>query len=864
MSLGIKVKYLLARTKDNIQERFGKHFSIRKADRLNQQIESEAQVLDNLLHYPLKNSLIPISSAEMLIRRHDAKIKIIERDIGLAIDGAQFAQRDLVLHTIREFIGYCHLIPASEMDHHQYIGGLLEHSLDVSIRALQNAMSYMLDEMGLIDEDQARRPRYEYAAWVCGLLHDAGKVISNVQVIGENGEVWHPLNENIFEWAQRNNIHRYSVIHNKNRLQNDHETNSVHFLPLVLNRMAKDYLLGSHDDLYSMITQTLVHYHSYRGYLFNAVRKADSDSTYADYARVWLHDSSRKKSLTMGVVNALRMLYSDWKVNRPGSDVFIFNGEVYLAAERPIRQVIEKCLEYDIKIPTSSRALISILIDKRILSAMSSKSTFANLYLGKYSENDIHQFIEHRTGELAKTSPITVIKCEWPNFVIGDNPLPNNVMGSLRYNTQKTLNVHQLYNDDGFSVVTPKVEIPPEEPAAPKEPLGLVQPAEKSPQSAPSQPGTKKDSPKRGSAKKPSSKRSPAKTPQPTSSSTEKKAANRTTEVDQVDASTQTNGQSATDAPLHYPWMTKKRRAKPLDEALLKLLNNSAPDSIWTNDNQEVCINLDFLTTESGQNRPQILNALTFLQMLKLFDNKRNTSVMNLKGTKVTYIVLADDVAAHFKLDKISKGQPCQDQTEAQHSLPLEDSTAAETTSDTPDAPVASSDVPDTPETTSNTPDAPVASSDVPDVPETASNTPDAPVASSDVPDVPETTTNTPDAPVASSDVPDVPETTSNTPDAPEQVPKKSTRQRKVPTQPVIDHNGEEPLSVHEPETMPYQMLLKILKDIDSSLTRSQLRAMLKAEKISPMTDSEGNITVCIPSVQLEELKWKLRNNNEK
>ncbi|GIU41074.1 hypothetical protein TUM3794_20670 [Shewanella colwelliana] len=857
MSLVIQARYLFARTVSGFRDRFGKRWSNSKVSKLELQMESEAKVLDSLLHYPLKTALIPISSAEMLLKRHESKIKLIERDIGLAIDGAEFAQRDLVIHTIRTFIGYCHLIPASEMDHHQYIGGLLEHSLDVSIRSLQNAMSYMLDEMGLIDEDQARRPRYEYAAWVCGLLHDAGKVISNVKVVGENGEVWHPLNENIYEWAQRNNISHYSVIHNKNRLQNDHETNSVHFLPLVLNKMAKDYLLGSHDDLYSMITQTLVHYHSYRGYLFNAVRKADSDSTYADYARVWLHDSSRKKSLTMGVVNALRLLYSDWKVNRPGSDVFIFNGEVYLAAERPIRQVIEKCIEYDIKIPTSARALISILIDKRILSSMSSQSTTANLYLGKFSENDVHQFIEHRTGELANTSPINVIKVEWPNFVIGDNPIPNNVHGALRYNTQRTANVHQLYNDDGFSVVTPKVVVT-EEPATvtANEPQGLVVSDESTPQEPAvkkTKPSQKKAATKNTAVKKPLKKAQAAASKEdakdikeqeanPTqvapSTDGDKDASKPATVEPSADGDNDaskpapvepsTDGvkeankpvSAPTEIALPFPWMTKKRRTKPLDEALHKLLSQRDPESIWINDSGDVCVSLDYLTSETGQNRPQVLNALTFMQMLKLFEKKKNTGVVNNNGAKVTYIMLSDDVAVHFtpkeatsresaSTPSVSATQQTTNNTE-QQSLPLDEVASKPLTTEANDGSATSES--------------------------SVANCPPVGIETGD--DIP---TN-----------------------EKEQATKPAKRKAKKEPAPRVTNIDDEISPVQEPVQIPYQQLLKMLKEIDSSLTRTQLRAMMKAENISPMTDDKGNITVSLHAVQLEELKWKLRNDNEK
>lgn len=630
----------------------------------------DEQKLDAVLHYPLKTASIPIVDVDILLNRHLVKIRQIERDVGLIVTGCEFNFIDLVENTIRSYIGYCHLIPASEMDHHQYIGGLLEHSLDVSLKSLQNAMSYMLDEMGLIDEDQARRPRYEFAAWVCGLLHDSGKIISNVQVIGSNGEIWRPLSESIFDWAKRCGINEYTVVHQKERLNKDHETNSVHFLPLVLNEAAKNYLLGSHDDLYSMITQTLVHYHSYKGYLFNAVRKADSDSTYEDYARVWLHDSSRQKSITMGVVNAMQSLYLNWSVNRPGADLFVFNGQVFIASDRPINEVIKKCIDYGIKLPTSSKALISILLDKRVLSMISDKSTYANLYLGEYSEEDICQFTLTKNGPMSKVTPISVIMIEWPNFVIGDNPIPNNIFGALRYNTSKASNIFQLHNRDGHRYIIPSETQPKPngddstQSSPSTDTIQLAQ-SQGSPETiVPATQAQAKPKPKPRAKSKASISQNAI---EPTATDT--KSNNPIFEPSQDDStklaitneiapeSTNTieyvakkieNCPPIPTLNAEYPWIIKKRMIKPIDMALLTLMQSPNDGYLWM-DGTSVCVDTNFLTEHTNQNLPQLLNALNYLKLIKKNSNDKDVSVFKKNGQKVTYVMLSDEVAMYFQ-----------------------------------------------------------------------------------------------------------------------------------------------------------------------------------------------------------------------
>ncbi len=413
--------------------------------------------IDALLHYPIKPAAIPLVSVEALYQRHKSKIIQIEQNIGLVKTGNKYNSTAMVEDVIKKFISYCHLFPASEMDHHQYIGGLLEHSLDVSIRSLQSAIGSMLDEQGLIDEDQLRRPRYEYAAWLCGLLHDAGKIISNLIIIEPNtGKRWQPLHSSLIDWSQRESFTEYTVLHNKNRIHNEHETNSIHFLSLILNETTKDYLLSGPDDLYSKVTQTLIGYHSNNGYLHNAVRLADGASTYNDYARVWMHDSHRDKSMVAAVVDVLRSLYFEWSVNTSTAEMFVLNGEIYLDMNKPFRDIISKCQELKIGVPNSPKSLIEILIEKRIISKVSDKSTFGNLYFGKFTNEDVHQFIEHKTGPLSSCSPKSVIKFSWGNFAIGENPMPDNTTGALRYNSKKADNTFSLFNKDKFDLIYKK------------------------------------------------------------------------------------------------------------------------------------------------------------------------------------------------------------------------------------------------------------------------------------------------------------------------------------------------------------------------------------------------------------------------
>ncbi|WP_275593001.1 TraI domain-containing protein [Enterobacter hormaechei] len=82
---------------------------------------------------------------------------------------------NLVLKPLVEYVRWIHLLPASENHHHNGIGGLLSHSLEVAILSLKNAHHSELRPIGYQDEEVVRRKVYLYAAFICGLVHDAGR-----------------------------------------------------------------------------------------------------------------------------------------------------------------------------------------------------------------------------------------------------------------------------------------------------------------------------------------------------------------------------------------------------------------------------------------------------------------------------------------------------------------------------------------------------------------------------------------------------------------------------------------------------------------------------------------------------------------
>ncbi|MBW0238373.1 MobH family relaxase [Pseudomonas sp. D1HM] len=107
-----------------------------------------------------------------------------------ALSHAQFTQ--LYINPIHRYAEQVQQLPASETHHHAYLGGMLDHGLELVACSLKLRQSYLLPT-GAAPEDQAAQTD----AWSAGiaygaLLHDIGKIAVDLQIERQNGRVWHP------------------------------------------------------------------------------------------------------------------------------------------------------------------------------------------------------------------------------------------------------------------------------------------------------------------------------------------------------------------------------------------------------------------------------------------------------------------------------------------------------------------------------------------------------------------------------------------------------------------------------------------------------------------------------------------------
>lgn len=99
---------------------------------------------------------------------------------------------ELYQQPIYRYAGLVQQLPASESHHHAFPGGLLDHTLEVMVFAARMRQSHLLP-VGAAPEDQSREAEAWTAAVIyAALLHDCGKMVTDMEIETDNHQRWHP------------------------------------------------------------------------------------------------------------------------------------------------------------------------------------------------------------------------------------------------------------------------------------------------------------------------------------------------------------------------------------------------------------------------------------------------------------------------------------------------------------------------------------------------------------------------------------------------------------------------------------------------------------------------------------------------
>jgi integrating conjugative element relaxase (TIGR03760 family) len=263
------------------------------------------------------------SAPDLLAAAH--RRQLLER-IGqyTALSRRQFTQ--LYAQPIHRYAELVQQLPASETHHHAYLGGLLDHGLELVLGGLKLRQSHLLPP-GAAPEDQAAQTD----AWSAGvayaaLLHDIGKIAVDVHVERQDGRVWHPWHGPLDQ--------PYRFCHRTGRDYHLHGAAAGLLYTQILDRAILDWLSGF-PALWASLLYALAGHYERAGVLGEVVMQADRASTAQNIGgnpSKALH--APKHALQHHLIRGLRHLVQhELKLNQPGAAGWLTDDALWLISK---------------------------------------------------------------------------------------------------------------------------------------------------------------------------------------------------------------------------------------------------------------------------------------------------------------------------------------------------------------------------------------------------------------------------------------------------------------------------------------------------------------------------------------------------
>jgi integrating conjugative element relaxase (TIGR03760 family) len=253
--------------------------------------------------------------------------------------------------------------PASEAHHHSYLGGMLDHGLEIVAYALRLRQSHLLP-VGAPPESQAAQAD----AWTAGtayaaLLHDVGKIAVDLHVEYEDGRPWHPW------YGPLRQPYRFRFRHDREyRL---HGAAAGLLYTDILDPQIMDWLSGF-PNLWAALLYVLAGQYENAGVLGELVMQADQASVAQDVGG----DPARaraapKRTLQRQLIDGLRYLVRELKLNQShASDGWLTQDALWLVSKIACDRLRAHLLSHGIHgIPEQNNSMFNLLQDHGIVLA---------------------------------------------------------------------------------------------------------------------------------------------------------------------------------------------------------------------------------------------------------------------------------------------------------------------------------------------------------------------------------------------------------------------------------------------------------------------------------------------------------------
>lgn len=322
---------------------------------------------DEIPRYPPFMKGLPVVSPEKLL---ETQAELIERIVNTAIALPAQIER-YYLSAIKRFARFAHLLPASQSHHHRGAGGLLRHSLEVGLWALQSADKVLLDAAKTPSQRREMEPRWQFAVFAAALCHDAGKPVTDLTVTNKDRTaVWKPIKEDLYDWATRNKIDAYFLDWREGRSR-QHTVLSNLIADRIIGTEALEWIEEGGTELIVWLLESLNCNPGPTNMIHDLVVKADQTSVERDLKTLGVAMAGYDLGVPVErhLTDIMRRYVKEgvWLVNEPGARVWNIGGNIYLvwpaAGEEIARQVREDGIP---GIPRTPDGILDMLVERQI------------------------------------------------------------------------------------------------------------------------------------------------------------------------------------------------------------------------------------------------------------------------------------------------------------------------------------------------------------------------------------------------------------------------------------------------------------------------------------------------------------------
>ncbi|WP_018871538.1 MULTISPECIES: MobH family relaxase [unclassified Thioalkalivibrio] len=285
---------------------------------------------------PPIDGLLPVLTPDDLLQPPHRQA-LLRQITGLLALPSDCAER-YVASALRKYAAFVQEVPASEVHHHSGRGGMLDHGLEVVLKALQIRRGYVLPPGAEPERLSHEADVWSYGVFSAALLHDVGKPVVDQEIVlydrsGDRLGRWEPWHGPMTE---RPGAYWYSVRYRRGRVHKLHEPVSSLMAHWILPPEGMSWV-GEHQELLQSWIHAIHGHMEDAGALGQIILQADRESV----ARNLGGESPDRlptptKPLHEKLMTSLRHLLSsaDLPLNRNGAAGWRTESDLWLVSKR--------------------------------------------------------------------------------------------------------------------------------------------------------------------------------------------------------------------------------------------------------------------------------------------------------------------------------------------------------------------------------------------------------------------------------------------------------------------------------------------------------------------------------------------------